>query len=372
MIHALSAIVLLLTTPCLAGPPDSPKKAAAREEFRKANELFLAKDYESALIRFKAANSLYKHRSFLFNMAVCAEHLGRWKEAADSFDAFATMIGSEDPEYPEGIKRRDKARGQYKRSLVTVRAVSTPAKLAASMRDASGRTFGGTTPCEWVTEPGRIEVTVTRGSVVRKSAKKVPPGEEWTVTEDLTTLKAGDPEGTLRINVDVPGAEVRVNGRPVEAGKELSLPPSSYEVLISHKDYRSQKLTGEVRAFKPTVLEVRLDPASAGRPQRIAGWSVLGLGGALLINGVVFATLASQSHSQAEELISGSSTPDLDAEAELTALQQKTRTRALVADVSFGLAAAAVATGLALWLTADSGSPQDAIGEGGMMTVMRF
>lgn len=86
-------------------------------------------------------------------------------------------------------------------------------------------------------------------------------------------------------------------------------------------------------------------------PPPVAGWATVGIGGALLVTGGVFGLLASNAATTQEETSDG---------AEWNDLRDSGPTQALIADISLGLGAAAVITGLVLVLTHDGETPVEA------------
>lgn len=85
---AAKAIVLavLLALPGLAYADDLE---AASLEFGAGEEAFLEDDYEVALVHFRRAFELAPHDAVRFNVAVCLERLGRFRESAVEYDLAA-------------------------------------------------------------------------------------------------------------------------------------------------------------------------------------------------------------------------------------------------------------------------------------------
>ena len=354
---SVAALILLVCTAASAlAPPEGDKKSAL-VEFEKGNERFVAGDFAAAATRFEAAYQAYPDPAYLYNIGVCYERLERWGQAARRFGAFLDAVPEDHPARKKVGAKLQAARAAYKASQVTIQLRTRPEGLSARVISSAGEATC-VTPCEVRTDPGAITVVFQRGSVRRTHTKSVQRGQTWDVPlEDLTGVVKGDPTGQLVVNVDVPGASVFVGERTVPAGSKVEMPVGTHNVTVVHKDYRSFLQAVEVVEDHVVQLNVRMDPRSAGQGQRIVGWTTLGVGGALLVNAVVFAALASADYSDAES-IAGSGPYNPEREAQFRDLVERTERKSLVADVCFGLGGAAVATGLILWLTADSGSGQ--------------
>lgn len=81
-------LVLTLTGLCVparAQGPSEQTRAEAREAFAAGEEAFDAHDYTAALERFRRAFELQPHDAVRFNIAVCFERLGRFREAAAQY-----------------------------------------------------------------------------------------------------------------------------------------------------------------------------------------------------------------------------------------------------------------------------------------------
>ncbi len=341
------ALLLLVTVTAWAKPP-SPEKAAALEEYAKGEELFGAGKFDAAATRFKAAFDHYPDPAYLFNIATCYERAVRWPLAIRYYDMFLEKA----PDSPAADRvrgLRDAAVKAREARRVTIKLVTDPPGATASVSAPSGDTQCET-PCTVKTDPGAISIMLTLGSVVRKLQKTLAPSATWDTKVSMAAADS-DPTGTLVIDVDVIGAMAQVGGRIVASGAKVRLPVGVHKVIVTHKDYKSWTSKVDVGLGKVTTVSVQLNPASEGRTQKVAGWITMGAGGVLLVGGVVSGALALTAFDNAKDLENGPFTAKNELEFEKH--KDKADTRALAADVTLGLAAAALTTGLVLWLTAD-------------------
>ena len=87
----LLAMTLTVSTSTVAGAKSGVADAAkeARDAFANGEQAFAADDYELALHHFRTAMELAPHDAVRFNLAVCFERLGRFREAVEEYAAAA-------------------------------------------------------------------------------------------------------------------------------------------------------------------------------------------------------------------------------------------------------------------------------------------
>ena len=87
----LLAMTLTVSTSTVAGAKSGVADAAkeARDAFANGEQAFAADDYELGLHHFRTAMELAPHDAVRFNLAVCFERLGRFREAVEEYAAAA-------------------------------------------------------------------------------------------------------------------------------------------------------------------------------------------------------------------------------------------------------------------------------------------
>jgi hypothetical protein len=80
---------MLASAPVLGGPASPSARAEAKAEFSTGQKAFAKRDYAEALSHFKKAFGHHPHDAVRFNIAVCLEKLGRFREAMLEYEAAA-------------------------------------------------------------------------------------------------------------------------------------------------------------------------------------------------------------------------------------------------------------------------------------------
>lgn len=181
-IHCLSIIALLAccSRAALAAPtgpePDtraaSTLSGAARPVFESAERAFAAGNYLEAARLFRAAFELAPHPATRFNVAVCLERLGRWREAIAEYRAAETAetLG-------EAARRDAGARaGQLEERLAWV--VFSAPRGGVLLVDGEPRCRRS---CRARVDPGRRALRVEAKSGVRELSVELAPGERLSI-----------------------------------------------------------------------------------------------------------------------------------------------------------------------------------------------
>ncbi|MFK7984689.1 MAG: tetratricopeptide repeat protein [Sandaracinaceae bacterium] len=152
------ALVAMLALPSAAGAQSRAQRRQAGESFRAGEAAFEENDNEAALELFRRAFELAPNDVVRFNIAVCLERLGRFREAAEEYDA-ANASGA--------LSRRDRGRAEQaavraRQRLGTV-VVLGPEDGAAVSIDGEALCE---VPCEEALDPGVhwIEVVGSDGA----------------------------------------------------------------------------------------------------------------------------------------------------------------------------------------------------------------
>ncbi|HJL02487.1 MAG TPA: PEGA domain-containing protein [Polyangiaceae bacterium LLY-WYZ-15_(1-7)] len=234
--------------------------AEARALFERGRELAEARRFAEATESFEASLERVDRPSTRFNLAVCQFALGRMVEAIDALERFQAAVSPEAD--PEGWAEAD-------RMLAHARAQVAELTLELEPAEASVRVDGTALEGEAVrtrrlnpgvhvlrvTAPGHApwldEVTLAPGEARRRGVQLEP-----------TTRPA-----RLEVRVDVPRAEVRVDGRPHEDGV---LAPGRHRVEVAHPGRRPWARTVELGAGERLLLDVTTEPLPP--PRRWPRW----------------------------------------------------------------------------------------------------
>lgn len=349
-VAALLAVIALAAT--AYGLPPAEARKLALEEFKQGGQLFERREFNAAVVHFTLAYDLYADPAYLFNVAVCYERLERWADAVRYYER--CQAESKDPDLTARARAaREVAAAALAASQAVVTLTTTPPGALATVASPPAEATCET-PCHVRVDAGHVTVRLVLGGATRRVERDLSAGETWEV--DALLLDPSSVRGALRVRVDVPGAAVSLDGAPVAAGAVLLVAAGEHALVVARQGFQPFEQLVEVVAGQETEVDVHLVPGRPGEAQRTAGWVTLGTGGAALAAGIVFGALALGRLGDAESFASrGSSTPA--EQEELTSLRDGAHRFAVVADVSFGLAAAGVATGLILWLTAPEEAP---------------
>lgn len=352
MTRALSPIALALCLAGLALGPLAPRvahaqgdRAQARELSREAAELFKAKNYDAALVKFRAANDLVPHPVLDVNIGRCYEKL---KDPTQALAHCKAALNS--PGTPDAV--RDAARECVDRAQ---KLIDTRFKLTVNSRPKGAKVIidgleMGRTPWVGEVDAGRRQVDL-QADGYRPSTTIVfaEYGGEETVDEVLVSNQVG---ALLTLTTVPPGAAVTLDGQPIG-----ETPIESYPL-----DVETYRLELQKPGFVPQVLNIDLsdgehltrafslvpfdDPRTAIRPSW-PGWTSIGLGIATAGAAGLFGYWALDARSRADTLAKTSSNP-LDRPAYESYLNDMERHR-FSSDLLWGISGALVAGGIT-WL----------------------
>lgn len=259
---------------------------AARRHYDEGQALFRAGAYEAALAEFRAANNIAPHPITIKSQAECLERLGRYEEAISMFEEYLRAA----PNASDAAQVRARINSHRSRGG-RLRVYSTPPGAAVTL---DGQRLGGVTPIELNVTPGRHAVALEM---------------------------QGYQMGLEEFDVGQGGAHT-VNVALVPVGGAQQTP-----------------------GYGPTT-----QPVESEREWRVTTpvWVMIGLGSAALITGIVTGSLALVDQGDFDDRINQNGVSN-DNRGQLEDLGDSGSVKALVADISFGVAGAAAITGLILF-----------------------
>lgn len=194
-------------------------------------------------------------------------------------------------------------------------------------------------------------------------ASKVGAEQVASAETRLNELKGKLP-GKLSIVTTPPGAQVSIDGTPVEGVAPVTseLPPGMHKVTVTLEGYEPQEVQVEVKANEEVEQKLQLmevpEPVAAAPPpappppappppppppperSMVPAYVTLGLAGAGLVTGTIFGIKALQEKKDFEDMPTTDRADDVERYA-------------LIADMSFGIAITLGVTGIVL-LTSDA------------------
>ena len=155
------AVWLLLATSARAQDRDASATA-----FEAAEKAFADEDYVEALRLFRRAFELAPHAAVRFNIAVCLERLGRFREAAVEYDAVAR--GSELDASTRERAAVEAARVRARLGVLVVEGEPAGARVRVDGAELCAL------PCRVAVDPGKRVVVVERATGPVRTSVEVP------------------------------------------------------------------------------------------------------------------------------------------------------------------------------------------------------
>ncbi|HUQ05472.1 MAG TPA: PEGA domain-containing protein [Kofleriaceae bacterium] len=369
----VSASVAVAATPAWAQPKPSP---AFTKEFQAGVDAFRLGQYDEAIKHLDAAAKLEPslpgpHRF----LAAVAQAQSRWNDCITA-SRKAIELNPNSSEIAATRKLHDACRESDGRPMFsgeygTGGALSVTANVAGATVSVDGLKYGATPLTPRAFALGEVTVEATKSGWKSASGKtKVLPGVvtdlELTLEEDKTVVGPGDgdkptPEiGWLKVDT-VPGATVRVNGKPwaIDERGRFALMPGTHEIEITAPgrvtEWRTVRVSKGQEATIAVDLESRAVRAKRQRTGRVGLAAAVGFGAV----GAMTAMLSSDALDDARdawviETTRPTSVPlsetvgvrPLRKREEIDALVARSDRWAKVSYVSYGLAAVSLGVGV--------------------------
>ena len=259
----LASIVLLATLLAPWGVR-AQSADAARAHYERGIALYDEGQFTAALAEFEAAYEGSHRASILFNIGQIHARLGRAVEAVDTLQRYLTEAGS-------GLSAE--RRGQVESEIATQR--SRIATLAVTV-SVPGATVAlddlevGTAPLSAPLRLSAGEHVVSARAEGFETARyrfRIAGGAQQDVSLEL--VPRGETSARLRIEVDVPGADVRIDGRavgltPIEL--PVGLPAGVRRVEVTRAGYEPIERDVSVAAGAEATLTLDMQRLASPPP----------------------------------------------------------------------------------------------------------
>lgn len=300
LLLACSLIGALATQPAVAQDDASDRSTLL---FREARQLLAEGRLREACEKFDQSLELRRSPGTLLNVGSCRASMGDMVGAIDAFGSAVAMAERQPPS--------DKAQSQI--------------------------------------DAGRRELDRVRARVAHLSVS-VPEGEDVRVTLDGKALERLGVWHPMNPGLHRIEAEAVAGGRRFERDLTLKEAEAQQITIPSLRD------TSEALDVVSVPVQPVPEPASPSRPVPTASWILLGSGGALLLASGVTGLLAYQRKSELERDCLNGVCPHGYGPLE------DANTLTTATNVLFGVSAAAVLTGVGLWLFTSPEDPSAQIG----------
>jgi len=303
-------IVTLAVLCALGAPALADDKAGAEAAFLRGKELMKAGHIAEACDAFARSEQLDSQLGTRYNLAICYEKQGRIASAWALFRELAQR-DSNAARKKDSTARAQALAPRLTKMLINLEFAAVPGLVVTR----NGADVTATVGIETPVDPGQYEIVATAPGFESFSARVSATGPGMTVTVAIPSLDK---------------APKTAQPRPANGASDAA-DEDEDEPLVFRDD-------------------------GAGRRRLGVGGSGLAVGA----GGVVFGVLASSKWSKAKDLCGDDLRCDTQGDLERgNGLVSDARTYGNVSTVLVGVGAAAVVTGVVLWLTAPSGETPD-------------
>ncbi len=257
-------------------PDEEARRGQARLHFERGNGLMDVEDWDGAILEFERSLELHPTRAALFNLANCLEAVRAYRHAIGAYVRF--LHEYRDAARPEELQRVAE-RLQRLRSLVAEIAVNVNVPGAEILVD--GESVGTAPLVEPVqVGPGR-HAFEARAEGYATAQRVVPVASGDRVTIDLTLTEIAR-VGGLRVEANVPGAEVWVDGALMGAAPYRGeMAEGEHEIRVAAPGYADHVQTISVATGDERIVTVTLAEPGGTHPAWF--WSMVGLTGAAAV-----------------------------------------------------------------------------------------
>lgn len=336
-------VVVVLVAAAPAAWAEVASRDAARDAYARGQQLFQSGDFEGALRAFEEAYDAAPHPVVLKSQAECQERLGHYRQAVELLERYL----ADRPDAPDRADIETRI-ASHRARPGTLRIISSPPGAQVTL---DGRRLTEATPITTEVPSGAHAAAIElEGYQMVLQEFDVSFGEERTVEVTLAPIGAPPETPPVGVGGEEGGGEA---GGGEEGGGEAG---------------------GGEEGGGAT-------PPEAGPGVRMSTpvWVMTGLAGAGLLTGIISGSLALADQGEFDDGVERGEARD-----RLEELADAGQTKALVADIAFGVAAAAAITGIVLFFVENaraqpeyesSGltiSPSIAGDGGGVSATLRF
>jgi hypothetical protein len=259
-------VLALITASWLAlvvGPSvaRAQSETEAREHYERGVALFDEGQFVAALAEFEAAYALSRRAPILFNVGQIHARLGRSVEAVDALERYLAEGGASVAADRRALVEREIATQRGRIATVTV-SVSVPGAIVA-VDDVEVGTAPLSSPVR-VSAGEHVIAARADGFETARYRFRIAGREQRTIA--LEMVARGEGSARLRIEANVPGVEVRIDGRAVGL-TPIDLPIGPHRIEALRPGYEPLDRTIELApgTEAPLALElVRLANPPAG------------------------------------------------------------------------------------------------------------
>ena len=326
-----------------------PDETAAEFD-RLGKAAYKQQKWDDAIAAFEGAYAADPLPRFLYNLGRCHEKKGDLARASHYFERYLTEApDAKDHRKVEALAKMLRIRLAKSSSKLVV---TTDAPKALVQVFVGGEPLQGASPFSYWVPFGKYRVVVEKdGFETWKGTVVVTPNETAQLAVKLSAVEGEEPaEAAPALEATAPAGEVAGPAEPVAS----EVAPSEPEVAAGPPAPELQPADAPEPA--PAVLE---DAPEGGAPAWLAP-AALGLGGSLLAGGAVFGWLSSDAEAERDAALEDSWERGI-AYSTFREHDDAARSRALVANVLYGLGAVAAISGAVMWWTTD-GEPTESAG----------
>ncbi len=261
--RATRALLTLTATLALALPvaaqsePSEEAVAEAREHFERGVELFNEGRNDAALAEFTRAYELAPAPPVLYNIARVREALGHAVQAADAYERYLEEGGDS-----LSRRRRHEATAALERQRARIAFVTVTTNVDEATVSVDGVDVAETP----LSEPLRLsagEHTIgvrAAGYDSARRAVQVAGGDEVTLDLEIDAIVSA--QGTLRVESNVPGVAIRLDGQllgetPLDA--TVPVPEGTHTVTAERPGYRSRAERFDLAGGAERVLRFEME-----------------------------------------------------------------------------------------------------------------
>lgn len=300
-----------LTGLALAAPAVSAKAAKKAKRYAdKAKKAYKRGRWDDAISGFELAHAADPQPKYLFNIGRAYERKGDLFKAMEHVQTYVLLV-SDDAEREDAPELYDILANKLAKSSGRLRLRSTPSEATVRLTGPMGELKGATPMDRWL-EAGSWQLEVVK--------------QGWPAQRRELVVEIG---GELELKIELPETASIESRPPAE-------PPGASE-------------TPAVTEPEPELAAAR--PPSAmteDPPGSVWPLVVLGVGAAAVATGAVMGLLARDKEAEVDGF---RDTPRSGTRGEAKSAQDSAESRAMLANVLYGVGGAAAATGLVLWWT---------------------